>query len=76
MINQGQALCPLYLLFKDHKGWHWSKGGAPPTRPIASGNAGQNIHISELNSEIVESVVDAFEGGVEVISTEDMNAVW
>ena len=26
---------------------------APPTRPVAGGNAGQNVHISELNSEIM-----------------------
>ena len=64
----------LYLLYNDHKGWHWGLGGAPPTRPIASGNQGMNVHISELNSEVIESVVTAYDGGVEVISTEDMIA--
>ena len=63
-------------MFKDHKGWICSSGKPPPTRPIAGGNDGQNVHLSELNSEILESVVEAYEGGVEVISTEDMNARW
>jgi hypothetical protein len=43
MINNSLAVCPLYLLFKDHKGWNWGKG-APPTRPVASGNRGMNLH--------------------------------
>ena len=76
MINNSQTLCPMYLVFKDHKNWTWSTGKPPPTRPIAGGNAGQNVHLSELNSEIIEAVVEAYEGGVEVISTEDMNAQW
>ena len=33
-----------------------------------------NLHISEVLSEIVEPMVDAYEGGDEVISTEDMKA--
>ena len=32
--------------------------------------------MSELTSEIVESVVTAYKGGVEIISTEDMLAKW
>ena len=66
----------MYILFKDHKGWHWGLSSDPPSRPIASGNSGQNIHMSELTSEILESVVTAYKGGVEIISTEDMLAKW
>ena len=76
MVNNSQPLSPLYLVFKDHKGWHYSSGKPPPTRQIAGGNEGHNIHLSEINSEILESVVEAYEGGIEVISTEDMNATW
>ena len=76
MLNNSQSVCPLYLVFKDHKTWSWASGKPPPTRPIAGGNAGQNVHLSELNSEIMEAVVEAYDGGVEVISTEDMNAKW
>ena len=35
-----------------------------------------NLHLSEINSEVLESVVEAYEGGVEVVSTEDMLAGW
>ena len=74
MINQSLSLCPMYLLFKDHKGWSCEMGTAPPTRPIASGNAGMNMHLSELISGLVEPVVDQYVGGNEVISTEDFTA--
>ena len=46
----------------------------PPTRPIAGGNAGMNLHISEILSDIVEPIVDCCEDGNEVVSTEDMVA--
>ena len=76
MLCSSEMICNMYILFKDHKGWHWGLGTDPPGRPIASGNGGQNIHMSELTSEIVESVVTAYKGGVEIISTEDMLAKW
>ena len=74
VINGSHTVCPMYLLYKDHKGWKWEDGGVPPTRPIASGNQGMNMHLSEIISEIVEPLVDEFEGGFETISTEDMQA--
>ena len=74
MINNSLAVCPLYLLFKDHKGWDQSKGPVPPTRPVASGNRGMNLHLSEILSEILEPVADRVENSCEVISTEDMVA--
>jgi hypothetical protein len=76
MISQSETISSMYVLYKDHKGWHWGLGTDPPSRPIASGNSGQNVHMSELTSEIVESVVTAYKGGVEIISTEDMLAKW
>ena len=33
-----------------------------------------NIHLSEVISEIVEPLVDAYQGGNEIISTEDLKA--
>ena len=74
MINGSLSLCPMYLTYKDHKGWTGEDDSPPPTRPIAGGNTGMNIHISEVISEMVEPMVDAFEGGKEIISTEDMKA--
>ena len=74
MINKSLTLCPMYLTYKDHKGWVGADGSPPPTRPIAGGNTGMNIHISEILSEIVEPMVDAYKGANEIISTEDMKA--
>ena len=74
MINQSHSLCPMYLTYKDHKGWTGEDGSPPPTRPIAGGNTGMNIHLSEVLSEIIEPLVDAYEGGDEIISTEDFKA--
>ena len=74
MINNSLAVCPLYLLYKDHKGWDVSKGPVPPTRPVASGNRGMNLHLSEILSDILEPVADGVKDSCEVISTEDMVA--
>ena len=64
MISNTNTVSPLYLLFKDHKNWSWAMGTAPPVRPVAAANRGQNQHLSEFVSEFVEPVVDAFEGGL------------
>ena len=74
MINHSLAVCPFYLLFKDHKGWEGHMGGPPPTRGIASANSGQNVHMSEIISLIVEPIVDSMTGGLEKISTADVLA--
>ena len=74
MLNKSLAVCPLYLLYKDHKGWSLQKGPVPPTRPVASGNRGMNMHLSEIISEILEPVADGVENTCEVVSTEDMIA--
>ena len=74
MVNNSLTLCPMYLTYKDHKGWKGENNTPPPTRPIAGGNTGMNIHISEALSEILEPLVDAHSGGNEVISTEDVKA--
>ena len=74
MINKNLVLCPMYLLYKDHKGWEMKMETVPPTRPVASGNQGMNLHLSEIISETLEPVVDSYRGGFEVISTEDLIA--
>ena len=74
MINKSLSLCPMYLTFKDHKGWTGGDGSPPPTRPIAGGNIGMNLHLSEVISEMVEPLVDACVGGDEIISSEDLKA--
>ena len=74
MINQSMSISPMYLTFKDHKGWDYREGTVPPTRPICGGNTGMNLHISEALSEVIEPMVEAFEGGNEIISGEDFMA--
>ena len=38
MLNEGISVCPLWLLYKCHKGWTSSSGKLPPTRPVSGGN--------------------------------------
>ena len=74
MLTNSLSVCPLYLLYKDHKGRDLSKGPVPPTRPVASGNRGMNMNMSEILSDILEPIADGVEDSYEVISTEDMVA--
>ena len=60
LITNSQALCPMYLTFKDHKGWKPESGKPPPTRPIAGGNVGLNLNLSELISEVCEAASLSF----------------
>ena len=73
-MGEGLSVCPLSLLFKDHKGWRADSGTAPPTRPVVGGHVGINLHISEIVSDILDPVVSTYEGGMEIISTEDLLA--
>ena len=57
-----------------YKGWENGSTDVPPTRHVASGNVGMNLHLSELLSDILEPVVGTLDGGTEVISTEDLLA--
>ena len=71
-INNGLAVSPMYLLYKDHKNWTVEMGGVPPTRPVCSAGGGQNDHLSETVSQLLEPVANAKETGMEVTSTQDM----
>ena len=73
-MGESMSVCPLSLLFKDHKGWTSDSGTVPPTRPVVGGHMGINLHISEIVSDILDPVVANYKGGHEVISTEDMVA--
>ena len=74
MLGDSMATCPLSLLYKDHKGWSSNMSTCPPTRPVAGGHMGMNLHLSEVISDLVEPLVDMYVGGRESISTEDMIA--
>ena len=73
MLGETLAICPVSLLFKDHKNWTKESGGVPPTRHVAGGHKGMNLHLSEIISDILEPLVETL-GGDEVISTEDLLA--
>ena len=74
MMGLNQSICPMNLLFKDHKGWSPDEGTVPPTRPVVGGHLGINLHISELVSDILDPIVGTYDGGREKISTEDLIA--
>ena len=74
MLGEGVAVCPVSLLFKDHKGWKNGSTSVPPTRHVAGGHRGMNLHLSEVLSDILEPLVGTIQEGVEVISTEDLLA--
>ena len=71
MLRGALEVCPVHLLYKDHKGWTEENGEIPPTRHVAGGNRGMSLHISEIVSDILEPLVGRVQGGQEVISTED-----
>ena len=68
MTDRGEAVAPLYLLIKDHKGWVQESGQAPPSRPVCSGLRGFNRHLSELVSLLLEPVSHSIRGS-EIDST-------
>ena len=74
MIGDSMSVCPVSLLFKDHKEWSNKSGKVPPTRHVAGGHVGMNLHLSEIISDIMEPIVETLEGGEEVISSEDLQA--
>ena len=47
-------------------------GTIPPTRPVAGGHLGINMHISEIVSDILDPIIGEHVGGCEILSTEDM----
>ena len=72
--GNARAVCPVTLLFKDHKGWSKEMGTVPPTRHVAGGHVGMNLYLSDIVSDIMEPLVGNIQCGKEVISTEDMIA--
>ena len=72
MMGNSLSVCPVSLLFKDHKGWKRESGKVPPTRHMAGGHVGMNLHLSEIISDIQEPIENTIKGGEEVISSEDL----
>ena len=74
MLSNGMTVCPISLLYKDHKGWTNKDNSIPPTRHVAGGHVGLNLYLSEVVSEISEPMVGTLKDGAEVISGEDLIA--
>ena len=64
LTNSEQA-APKYFMFKDHK-----EGGG--WRPVVSGCSSNTLGMSNLLSEVVESICSSVEDPYEVISSTDM----
>ena len=75
MLSEALKVCPLWLLFKCHKGWSKESGKVPPTRPVAGGNQGMNFPLSEVISWLLEPLASSMEGSSEVISGEDLRSI-
>ena len=75
MMGDSLTVCPLWLLYKCHKGWTCELGTPPPTRPVAGGNAGMNYPLSEIVSWVRETVASDMKDSGEFISTEDMKSL-
>ena len=75
MLSEALKVCPLWLLFKCHKGWSQESGKVPPTRPVAGGNQGMNFPLSEIISWLLEPLASSMEGSSEVISGEDLRSI-
>ena len=71
-ITHSLSVAPMYILFKDHKGWSVDMGTAPPSRPVASAGGGQNDNLSENVSQLLEPVANKWKGGMEANSTPDV----
>ena len=56
-VKLSLSMAPMYLLFKDHKGWSLETGTLPSSRPVVSAGAGQNNHMSDILSTILEPIV-------------------
>ena len=74
MLSDALAVCPLWLLFKFHKGWNQKSAKVAPTRPVAGGNEGMNFPLYEIISWILEPLASTIEGSSEVISGEDLRS--
>ena len=71
-LQETCSVPPMYLLDKDHK--QRKEGELPATRPVVSGCSGMSLSMSNILSDIIESLADARQNPLEVISTEDLKS--
>ena len=68
----GQCPAPMYLMVKDHKAL--GPEGTPKTRPVVSGHLSYTTGLSEILSDMIESVYVSLNNKTGVISTDDLLA--
>ena len=64
-ISNSENTAPKYYLYKDHK-------KVESWRPVVSGCSSNTLGLSNLLSEMIESVANAVDNPFEVISSEDL----
>ena len=69
--DKGEQVCPMTLLFKDHKSWKMGSAGPIPSRPVVGGNSGLNCHLSEMIAHVIEPITSQT-FGAEIDSTSEM----
>ena len=65
VITHSEISAPMYYLYKDHK-------KEPGWRPVVSGCNSNTVGLSNILSDIIESVCNSISDPYEVISSEDM----
>ena len=65
VITHSETSAPMYYLYKDHK-------KEPGWRPVVSGCNSNTVGISNILSDVIESVCNAIDNPYEVISSEDI----
>ena len=71
-LNNTASVPTLSLLIKDHK--PVEPGELPKTRLVVGSQAGMNLHLNNLISEVLEPLANRVEGNIEVISSEDLSS--
>ena len=66
-LSKSSNIAPSYYMFKDHK----SEGGY---RQVVGGCSSNTLRLSNLISEVIESVASAIENSYQVIGSEDLLA--
>ena len=59
LINHSDAVPPMYIMVKDHK--EIPKGSWPKTRPVVANCRGMGVHVSNIVSDVVESLANSLE---------------
>ena len=71
LSDEGYEIPEMKILLKDHKQWSPESGASIPQRPVVSGRAGFNTHLSEVLSQVLEPVALEM-SGAEISSTEEL----